>query len=798
MRNSQEGIEIIGCNKDTVEKLSISAKKYEEIDLAEALIEVHGNIDLYGKCYLVKIKDLLKEKIKYLKQDLLNNLPLFSSQLQCFYPSSVALFTGDNNSINGRLNTMRQMGIVEKTTDNDSRWRLSGIVLEDLIKEGQKVDNLCDFEVVFQTAIDFYSKYFVLGECGTYLLDRLDPYGDQYHSPFRFKHEYFMQALNDFNLIDLLELIEQDNWCEIKYRHGTANFLTTLLCKPLQIKISVRDGRQFLVFYNPIKRSCTNLRLEFIEEIISYDKKQVYKALSEGCNLSQSDIKSDLRNIKQSLKYAWGVSFSDKQEKNVALPVIPKYVEFSISYDEDREYYIKNRMFREARNRKIKKRKGNLCFYSQISDSKEMRPWIRSFYSRIIDSKGLEDKDFSLLSDIEKCIKGMKGLKKQETLPPNRWKSEEVTISQLKGGEKVRTHEYLFNELFCIYYHMISEVILSGCSSYKDEFVSKEAMNQLIKDIQERYALKKGIKTDKLLVKEIEWLIKMNAFGKEQIISGKSQIRFKYQCDLNIELYRNILPLTVLEVRWLKTILTDSKMRYFLSNKQIQAIALMLEEKYPQIKKLPMESIVYYDRYQINEQIRETEKEFVSLISGAIYNGFLVELSYETRYGNEISGKFKPLIIEFSKRNNRFQACLQSCENGHFYQMNLSQINSMTECKEGFDYAKALKQYKQYRQSNELSVKIEFYDVRNIADRLLTEFSPWKKYCTYNSDTEIYTLEIFYQKSDEVDLIIRLMGYGGDIHLIDSEHPISKEILSRFTKQRELLLERQKNKGGER
>ena len=41
----------------------------------------------------------------------------------------------------------------------------------------------------FHSALEFFSKDYLLGEVGTFLLDRA---GGEEISPFRWKHEYFM------------------------------------------------------------------------------------------------------------------------------------------------------------------------------------------------------------------------------------------------------------------------------------------------------------------------------------------------------------------------------------------------------------------------------------------------------------------------------------------------------------------------------------------------------------------------------------------------------------------------------
>jgi hypothetical protein len=58
-----------------------------------------------------------------------------------------------------------------------------------------------------------------------------------------------MHALNDFNRKDLLDAIEQKKWCRIEYKRAAGSTLSTeLLCMPLEIRSSVVNGREFLIF----------------------------------------------------------------------------------------------------------------------------------------------------------------------------------------------------------------------------------------------------------------------------------------------------------------------------------------------------------------------------------------------------------------------------------------------------------------------------------------------------------------------------------------------------------------------
>lgn len=809
-RNKKKGL-LTGINADgEKEFLDIPISNLDEEDMAQRIIDGDGELEEYERFYLSKERAFLIMQFDLLDEAISQGRGLLASQLQCFFPSSIGLFCGDNTAINCRLNQLAALGVIQKVPSStkgkkvaENTWRLVGRTLSELILKGSEslAGSELEFENAFYSAVDFYSKYYPLGIIGSIIKGRLDRIGARDNSAFRFRHEYFMQALNDFNLIDLLYVIENNRWCEIKYRHGTAQFSSTLLCKPIEIRTSSTTGREFLIFYNPVKRSCTNLRLEFIEEIIAYDESDVLKAL-ERINSSEqitaSTVVADIERAYAALKYMWGVSFSEKQEGNVIEPIQTKDVKITIAYDEKNEYYIKNRLLRESRSTteqigvSVHPEKGLITFGARVSDPQEMRPWMRSLYSRIRNVEGIETENFSLLEDIENCINGMEVLKEEKILPPNRWTGKSATVGRISNGELVREHEAIFNEIFGVYYYIIAEVILCCCSNSDSNKLSNEKINNIVKKVRRWYSSRGGNQTSRLSLDEITWLFENDAFGKKSKANGKEQIEFKYQCDPDTEFYKDVLPLTTLEIRWIKTILSDERIVCFFNERQLDFIKVYMNTEYPEITPLPVNNFVNFDKHIPIDSIEKlAEQSLITTLIKAINQKMLVDITYVTRYGKEIVGEFKPIVIEFSKRNNKFQAQMQSCENNRFYSINLSQIISLTIVPDEFEYFETLQNYEKHRELNERSVDIQFYDVRNTADRILTEFSPWKKYCEYDRETKIYTLHLFYQKDEELDLVVRLMGYGGNIHFVNKEHSIAREILRRYKKQRSIILERE-------
>ena len=154
-----------------------------------------------------------------------------------------------------------------------------------------------------------------------------------------------------------------------------------------------------------------------------------------------------------------------------------------------------------------------------------------------------------------------------------------------------------------------------------------------------------------------------------------------------------------------------------------------------------------------------------------------------------LNGEFKPIVMMFSKRNQRFQCLFQECGSDRIYPMNVSGIETASETEKTFDYDAAEQILNDFWKKNKVSVKLEFYDVKNLADRILTEFSPWEKQCLYNQETKRYELTIFYQKREEKDLVVRLLGYGDVLSFTDKKHPICEEMISRLAVQKKQMKE---------
>lgn len=699
-----------------------------------------------------------------------------------------------NRTVNNRLTLLTQMGLLQNLREgekNNSRWSLAPINAELLLEEGKEINP--DFDKHFSDAVDFFSKYLFLGEIGSYILDKLL---NMHESPFRIKHEYFMHAANDYTLLDLMSAIEENKWCLISYKHGTASFDTKLLCYPLQIRISYSNGREYLMFYNPFERSYSSMRIEFIEDI-KYLEDDYVRGMSE---LKDVAFDSDIKNSLTGLDYCWGVSTSVKQKENAINLPDPQIIALQIECKKE-EFYILNRLQRESRIGEIKyfPEHEYIQFMIKVNDYHEILPWIRSLYSRIIDCQSSDNKLAQIIrDDIEKMVNNQAGeavINDKKTVGTI-WRLPR----DIDTGVDATEHEELFNELFSVYYFIASEVI---SVLYSDINISQWLEDDILSKIKK--TLKKykhiiGLKTSTLLPKEILNMIIEQGFlteGTVQLLgeegandeteSAKTKVLNcvpKYYCLGDISFYNSVVPFSNIEFRWIQTMLQDAKINMFLDESERQYIQSIID-KAGHYDAFPSQFICFFDRYKPNDTFGVVKRQTIRVLLDGIEEKKKVAIIYHTMNGNVKQGIYCPINITYSKRNDAFQGYFFDEKEESIYIFNLANISRIGKTSQSFDDEKVSVAYKKYLEDNEKSVEIVFGEGRNIVDRILTEFAPWKKHCRYNVELKQYTLQIFYHKGDEVELVVRLLGYGDSIQFKNKEQEIYNIYATRISKQQD-------------
>ncbi len=219
--------------------------------------------------------------------------------------------------------------------------------------------------------LDFYSEVAPCGVIGSFLLDK----EDFAESSFAFKHHYITGAIDSDVLCRLFDIMTQSRYAEITTIGSRRKNPKAIRVLPLQIFVSVQNGRQHLLAWYPEGKQISSYRLDYILEV---------KPL-EVCE----NIEEYRGLLEQSRNHMWGVMCRNKLTKT-------QHIEFTV-YAGDNEGYIYDRLEREKRCGKVEIiDKNTYRFFADVFDTSEMIPWIRTFICRItdinMDNKILEKK----------------------------------------------------------------------------------------------------------------------------------------------------------------------------------------------------------------------------------------------------------------------------------------------------------------------------------------------------------------------------------------------------------------------
>ena len=153
-----------------------------------------------------------------------------------------------------------------------------------------------------------------------------------------------------------------------------------------------------------------------------------------------------------------------------------------------------------------------------------------------------------------------------------------------------------------------------------------------------------------------------------------------------------------------------------------------------------------------------------------------------------------PVWLEYSRRDDIFRLWYIDNKLNAIRKINVSRILNVSIITGG-KYNKSAERAKmrELLDNTMKSIKVEFYQgEKNLPDRLLTEFSLWKKKCIFNIKKQKYTMTLHYSSLDEKEILIRLLGYGPYIRIVaDEDNYVLAELKERIVLQRDLIQERE-------
>ncbi len=700
-----------------------------------------------------------------------NECDSFVEKSKLFYAMhNLGLCDDQRKNFELKMNELVDLGIITaKKEEQRVKYALSDIFLTDILGNDES------FNTRFADMVSFFSQTSMLGVIGSYILNRLPERKNDF---IYYKHNYLKRALNDYNNIDLLYAIENKYWTVIEYRNASMNDLEyqRLVCFPIEIRESVNDGRQYLIYYHPIYRSVSAVRIEFIDSI------------TIGTMPADENFEQDIERARILIKHTWGTAFNNFAEGNLKEPLVPRKLRIVIKYDES-EGFIRARVRRELRRiasfEEIMLDGHGRCIEitADVANHYEMLQWLRSYTRRIVSAEIDGEPLDSFTADIEKTYlryTDPSAIEKTENISSKHGKTvlrDEIPENFKKTND---LHSLIFNEIFGIAFEELGKTLtdISKCLR-----ISADEFDGLESEYASFFAspIFKGQSSRKT---ETARMDQADGFLMRFVDFKSSGITPRFRFTNAADSAQEMLPLTSIEIQWLNNILNHPFAKCFLTNGEIERLLAHFTDK----KLFDINHTVLYDSFSDTDRFYDSEPFFETSrkIFGAIHDRRKLVLKYRSQYETVSDYLCAPVYIEYSKRDSRFR--LYAICNNKVRTFNLERIVSAETTDESFDISSAKEAINTYFAINEREMVVSFDETMNVPDRILTEFSCFKKKCIKWSDSS-YRMTLCYNSFDKREILIRLLSYGSLVFIEDDSGDVRAELISRLESQLSLSKE---------
>lgn len=203
------------------------------------------------------------------------------------------------------------------------------------------------------------------------------------------------------------------------------------------------------------------------------------------------------------------------------------------------------------------------------------------------------------------------------------------------------------------------------------------------------------------------------------------------------------MPLTTLQRRWLKSLLTDKRIQLFdVDSSGLENVEPLFSE----------EQFVYFDRYSDGDNYDDPEyKQHFRLLLQAITEKRRVEISFISGKNESVRKEYLPLQLEYSAKDDKFR--LKAVCERHLHYVNVGRIKSCKMLEQTGEEACML------LEPERCAVTVLLTDERNALERAMLNFSHLEK-ITERLDEKHYRLQLMYNKSDETEMVIRILSFG--------------------------------------
>ena len=218
------------------------------------------------------------------------------------------------------------------------------------------------------------------------------------------------------------------------------------------------------------------------------------------------------------------------------------------------------------------------------------------------------------------------------------------------------------------------------------------------------------------------------------------------------------MPLTMLQKKWLKAILLDERVRLFFTDAELADEDKALQEVEPLYRP---EQFVFFDRFVDCDDYKNGRyRENFQQIMQALKERVAIDASYRTNKDNVIVWtNLVPMTLEYSAKDDKFR--LQCMAGSRYVTLNLGKIITV-------ELGEPLEEELPLHDAPQEKLVLELVDERHTMMRALMHFSDLDKETEKLDDTH-YLLTVYYDKSDEMEMVYRVLSFGPTMKVKEPE-----------------------------
>ena len=301
----------------------------------------------------------------------------------------------------------------------------------------------------------------------------------------------------------------------------------------------------------------------------------------------------------------------------------------------------------------------------------------------------------------------------------------------------------LFSEYYGEYYACVAEIL------------SKAVRGKLTKESLLEITRRKGFTESSLVI-------------PEALRDGSWPLLRK---DLTTPLkHEPVHPVTLLQKRWLKTLLTDSRIRLFdVPETGLEGVEPLFDP----------EKIIWYDRYTDGDPFEDPGYiERFRVLLEAVKTRRRVQVDFTSHHSRRNVWNVVPYRLEYSQADDKFRLL---CRSGR--QERILNLKRLVSCRLLEPVSPA--EYPEPVPENE-TVTLDITDERNALERAMLQFSYLAKK-TERMGENTYRMTLQYRKDDETELVIRILSFGPLLKVIapDSFAALIRERIERQVRRNE-------------